>query len=233
MTARTTADQTIEMTTMTMRWTTRGVVAALVIGALAIARPAMAQERSTLREAPGVENTRQLLIAAYPELREGRVDWRVTTTATGFIVEAHRVETPFVTRPSDAPPLVSGAVVVDEAGALQSLRASGTLLSHVRQKALTVSARRPADLNAALKVEQAKFAPEDSEKAPSLVSSGVHTVLDVAVVRSQTFRSDPPPDKVTEALTWQLDVEGADAGSAAFTLVFEPIQGHLMSVVRR
>jgi hypothetical protein len=234
MSARTTLVPDTEMTTMTTRQAGRGrLVAALVLSVLAIAPAGLAQERSPVREAPGVEATRQVLLAAYPELREGRVAWRVTPTEHGIVVEAHQIELPFVPLPPDASPLVSGTAVVDEQGSLQSLRAGGTLLTVVRQKALALSARRPRDLTAALKGEKAKFAPDDGDKAAALVPSGVQTVLGGDTVRGQTFRSEAPPDHFAEALTWQVELEKHDSATNVFTLVFEPIEGRLMSVVRR
>jgi hypothetical protein len=218
---------------MTRHRTTLRVLLALGVSACAMTATASAQEPPVLREAPGVEDVRQLLIASYPELREGRVNWRVTTTAAGLLVEAHRVETPFAPLPDATAALVTGTAVVDQEGQLESLLAGGTVLEAVRMKAATLAARRPRDVDQALKGARAKFAPSDDEKAATLVPPGVQAVLKTSKTRGQTFRADPPPDKVKEGLTWELEVEGAAVGAAAFTLVFEPLEGRLMSVVRR
>ncbi len=118
------------------------VLLALGISAGAMTTIASAQEPPVLREAPGVEDVRQLLIASYPELREGRVSWRVTTTATGLLVEAHRVETPFAPLPDATAALVTGTAVVDQEGHLESLLAGGTILEAVRTKAAALDQDR-------------------------------------------------------------------------------------------
>lgn len=217
----------------TYRLATR-VLLALGISACATATTAWAQEAPNVREAPGVEDVRQLLVAAYPELLEGRVSWRVTTTATGLVVEAHRVELPFAPLPPMTAALVTGTAVVDQDGRLESLTAGGTVLDSLRQKAAALTTRGRQGVDEVLKREGAKFAPDTpEEETAKLVPAGVRTVLKTPVARAHTFRSDPPPDRAKEALTWQIELEGGDASAAAFTVVFEPIEGRLMSVVRR
>ncbi len=230
MTARINGRETTMITTMESMTTRLALM--LAISASLLPASVRAQE-PPVREAAGVEDVRQLLIAAYPEVREGRVNWRVTTTAAGLLVEAHRIESPFTPLPPATDALVSGTAVVDQSGHIESLTAGGTVLSALRTKAAALLTRRPRDVGDALAGEGAKYPPGDGAKVSSLVPVGVQTVLKTSVARAQTFRADPPPNKGSEALTWQLEVEGADAAASAFTLVFEPIEGRLMSVVRR
>jgi hypothetical protein len=225
-------DHVIDTTMMTRGWSRRAAVL-LFASVLGAAMPAGAQEPPALREAPVVEETRQLLLAAYPELTEGRIAWRVTTTPTGVVVEAHRVETPFATLLPDALALVSGTVLVDDHGRLQSLSAGGSVLDALRRKATAVAARQPRDVDEALKGEGAKYAPSVGEKASALAPAGVKQLLRTSVVRAQMFQTDPPPDRVNEGLTWQVELEGAEPAPPSFIAVFEPIEGRLMSVVRR
>ena len=216
-----------------MTHVTRRVVIAL--GVLACAGPlsARAQEAPNVRELPGVEDARQILLAAYPELRVERITWRMTATSTGTSIEAHRLESPFTRILVGTVALVSGSVVVDERGGLQSLTADGSLLRQVRQQALGLSSGRSRDVSEALKSVKAQYPPEETEKASTLVVAGLQRVLGVTVVRSHTFRSDPPPDRLFEALTWEIEAEKANVAEGGFTLIFEPIAGRLMSVVRR
>ncbi len=99
-----------------------------------------AQERgvaipAAVREAQGV------LVAAFPELREGRVVWRIVTTATGVAVEARQPATPFEDLTAMAP-VVAAAVTVDEQGGVAgaSRRARHARSSRARAR----RGRRPA-----------------------------------------------------------------------------------------
>ena len=79
-----------------------------------------AQERgvgipAAVREAQGV------LVAAFPELREGRVAWRIVTTATGVAVEARQPATPFEDLTTTAP-IVAAAVTVVAQGGVETLQ---------------------------------------------------------------------------------------------------------------
>jgi hypothetical protein len=226
----TTVENDLKETTMKRTW--RNIVVVLSIMALMNAADVLTQERK-VEEAKPVADARQLLLAAYPEVREGRVDWRFKTTETGFVVEARRIEAPFDRTLGRRPALVSGALTLDENGDLQSLVAGGTLLDLVREKAEKIAATRAGDISGALKADGAKYSPDDPGSAANLIPPGIKTVLATPIVREGVFRSEAPSDRESEKLTWQVDVESASPAGKAFSIVLEPIEGRLMSIVRR
>ena len=196
-----------------------------------LAGVAAAQERgvaipASVREAQGV------LIAAYPELREGRVAWRIETTATGVEVEARQPLTPLDVSASQTTPLVAATVTVDEEGQLQALQARGTLIDRARQKGAGAGGRS-RDVDADLKAVGAKFPPGDAATAAALVSLGLQQQLGARTVRETTFRTEAPADAPQDALTWRVELETGDAARRPYMLLFEPVEGRLLSVVRR
>ncbi len=194
---------------MTMRRTVTGTL--LMLG---IAVSAGAQE--TQRAVPAlVREAQELLIAAYPELREGRLTWRIVPTETGVVVEVRPQTVPIETTPSA--PLVAATVEADEQGRVQALRADGALIAAARLKAANPTTR-------------AKFPPDDPTAVETLVPAGLQTRLGAPTLRERTFVADGAPD---EAQTWRVDVESTETVPQRYTLVFEPVDGRLLSVVRR
>jgi len=170
-----------------------------------------AQER---RPVPAVvREAQELLIAAYPELREGRLTWRIVPTATGVVVEVRPQTVPVETTPSVA--LVAATVEADQQGRVRELRADGALIAAARLKAANPTTR-------------AKFAPDDPVAIETLVPAGLHTRLSAPTLRERTFIADGD-----EPQTWRVDVESTETVPQRYTLVFEPVEGRLLSVVRR
>jgi hypothetical protein len=146
----------------------------LMVGALAAGvfwtGEVAAQERgvslpAAVREAQGV------LVAAYPELREGRIAWRIESTPTGAVVEARRAVAPLEASANQTAALVAATVTVDEQGRLQALDARGTLLEAVRQA--TAGAGRSRAVDTDLRAAGARFPPGDLEAAEGLVPLGL------------------------------------------------------------
>jgi hypothetical protein len=188
-----------------------------------------AQERGVpipalVREAQGV------LVAAYPELREGRVTWRLATTATGVEVEARQPRTPSEDVTTMAP-LVVATVTVDVEGRLAMLGARGSLIDVALQKS---AGARSSDADADLRAVGAKFPPGAPAAAvDTLVPPGVREVLGARLVRETMFRADGTADAPQDARTWRVELETDDPTGRPYTLVFEPVEGRLLSVVRR
>ena len=194
-----------------------------------LAGVAVAQERgvaipASVREAQGV------LIAAYPELREGRVAWRITTTATGVEVEARQPLTPLDVSASQTAPLVAATVTVNEQGQLQALQARGTLIESARQKS---AGARSSDVDRDLQAVGAKFPPGDLAARESLVPPGLQRQLGALSVRETSFRAQGTVEAPQDALTWRVELETDVPNGRPYTLVFEPVEGRLLSVVRR
>jgi hypothetical protein len=206
----------------TMRW-------ALAMSVLA--GVAAAQERGVAIP-PSVRETQGVLIAAFPELREGRVSWRIVTTAAGVEVEARQPLTPLDVSAMQTTPLVAATVTVDEEGKLQALQARGRLIDRARQKSAGAG-ERSRDVDADLKAVGAKFPPGDTATAAALVPLGLQQQLGAPTVRETTFRAEAPADAPQDALTWRVELETGDAARRPYTLLFEPVEGRLLSVVRR
>ena len=103
---------------------------------------------------------------------------------------------------------------------------------------LDVSAR-PAmaplsrDAGPDLEAADPKFAPDDVSVSDRLVPNGVKEQLRAPTVREASFRTDAPADAPDDAWTWRVELETDDALRRPYTLVFEPVEGRLLSVVRR
>ncbi len=193
---------------------------------LAVAGPLFAQEPrpsvpSHLREVQAV------LVAAYPELREGRIAWRVESTEAGLVVEA-RVGSTALEVPAPTPAMLAATVVVDEQGRLQEMRARGTLIASARAKTPTMgmSKGRGADFAAGVR---AKYPPDDSEALETLLPSGLAVILGATSVGERTFR-EVVEDAPEDAQTWHVELK---TPAFRYGLVFEPVEGRLLSVVRR
>jgi hypothetical protein len=199
------------MTNMTMH-TRRVLVGALLM--TATATHALAQDRRPVVPAV-VREAQELLIAAYPELREGRLSWRIAPTESGVMLEVRPQMSPF--EEMAGAPLVAATVMADEHGRVQELRADGSLIAVARQKALNQAIR-------------AKFAPDDPAAIESLVPEGLPARLRAPTLRARSFAGDASRG---EAQAWHVDVESNDTVPQRYTLVFEPFEGRLVSVVRR
>jgi hypothetical protein len=192
--------------------TRRALVGALLMSATAT--PAFAQDRRPAVPAL-VREAQELLIAAYPELREGRLSWRILPIESGVAVEVRAQTSPFE-EPSSAP-LVAATVVADEHGRVQELHADGALIAVARQKALNPAVRP-------------KFAPDDPAAVEGLVPAGLQARLQAPTLRARSFTGDGSQDG---APAWHVDVESNDPVPERYTLAFEPVEGRLLSVVRR
>jgi hypothetical protein len=192
-----------------------------------VVRIGVAQERGVrvpvdVREAQGV------LVAAYPELRQGPVRWQIEATDAGVVLTARPATTPFESVARDAPALVAATATVDSEGRVQALEARGTLLEAARQRAAAVAGA--GDVAEALTAVGAKYAPGDARVA-TLLPVGLQQRLGAGVVRETTFRAES--EVLAEALTWRVELDTTGAVPQRYTLVFEPIDGRLMSLVRR
>jgi len=201
------------------------IVWALVLGAL---RPGPAAAQEPRRdESPLVREAQAVLLAAYPELREGRVSWRVETTTNGVVLDAHRITSPEPMTTASRVPLVGARVFADQGGALQALRARGTLLDEARQR-LTAASSPTRSTQDILTAAGATYGPANETALATLVPAGVPSVLR-ATVRARTFR-ERVENAPEEAMTWQVEL---DTDTHTYSVLFEPVEGRLMSVVRR
>jgi hypothetical protein len=183
------------------------------VGALLLAAAMNAHAQDARPQVPAVVlEVQELLVAAYPELRAGRLSWRVTPTATGVVVEARPAPVTFDEAPGDA--LVVATVVHDEQGRLQELRSEGRLIAAARAN---VAGR-------------AKYPPDDPDALATLLPAGLQARLGAPTVRERRFRAD---GSVDEAQTWHVELEPADGAPYRYVLVIEPVEGRLLSVVRR
>ena len=175
-----------------------------------------------------VRETQGVLTAAYPELRTQPVTWSIEATPARLDAAARAAVAPLPGATVSAP-LVAATVTVDERGELTALVARGTLLDAARQKGAPLSRDAARDLEAT----GAKFAPGDVSVSDRLVPIGVKEQLRARTVRDASFRTDAPADAPDDARTWRVELETDDALRRSYTLVFEPIEGRLLSVVRR
>jgi hypothetical protein len=76
---------------------------------------------------------------------------------------------------------------------------------------------------------RAKFAPDDPAAVESLVPEGLQARLGAPTLRARTLAGDGPQGEAQ----WQVDVESTDLVPLRYTLAFEPVEGRLLSVVRR
>lgn len=204
------------MTRLTMGW--------LV---LALTAPIGAQDGPAQETLPAaVREAQAVLLAAYPELAAARIAWRSTATDDGFELAAHAAIEPFED-PGEVPALVATRGRVDLDGRLQALAIEGALSGRARLRALQ---QRATEEPAAEVVRGAggRFVPGDTVAASALLGATLARAAGGTRVADVTFDSVGAPD--VEALTWRVEVDGPDGRRV---LVFEPIEGRLLGLVRR
>jgi hypothetical protein len=197
---------------------------------------------------PAGSVAQRMLLAAYPELRDRRIDWRVDGSGSARVLEAREAVSPLAgvssgspaiadaSASSDAgatppaPPLVRAVVELDQAGALVALHADGAL---ARPPAFTALQAAPNPTADTLRAAGAKFPPDDPAGPVGLVPAGVVQVLGATDVATPTFTTAAAPGEA-DALTWHVGLTGTVKDPLhTYTLVFEPLEGRLQSVVRR
>jgi hypothetical protein len=192
---------------------------------------AAARQDGELSVPVALREAQQLLVAAYPELREGRVTWRLDVAGSTLTVDARRVES-MADLTRETLPLVGARVTTNDEGHLQELRATGTLIAQARQR-VAPTPGRARSVDEVLKSAGAAYAPGDAEGLEQLVPAGLKVRLGAPTVRERLFRADASADAPEEALTWRVELEAEDPLGPRYTLVFEPVEGRLLSVVRR
>jgi hypothetical protein len=214
--------------TKNLRHTMLAVLGTIVI----LAGRGLAQDRKAALPT-AVYEAQSVLIAAYPELQKEPVTWRIESTPTGAIVDARRAVAPLDAAATETPPLVGATVTVDEKGRLQALHARGTLVDRVRRPIGRGPRRRAPDVDGDLKAVGAKFSPGDPTASDGLVTPGLQRLFGARTVRERSFRAEGTAEAPLDALTWRVELEADDPATRGYTLVFEPIEGRLLSVVRR
>jgi hypothetical protein len=207
----------------------------LVLAVLLAVDPAAQEGRAVVTTA--MRDAQALVTAAFPELHDRgvRVAWRIEPTATGFVVEAGEAVVPFGAG-ARAPALVIAAVVVDDDGRVTAVRTSGVLLERAQQRAREATAGRVSDqaIADALRNARARFVPDDVSDPRTLVPAGIHQRLGAPEIRIATFRgaTEEGPEA---ALTWRVELDRQEASGVLtrYTLVIEPMDGRLVSLVRR
>lgn len=196
---------------------------------------------------PLAGSAQQLLLAAYPELRDRRIEWVIGTAGTAVTLEAREALPPQDdgqalrgavasdgVAPQAAPagailaPLVHATAELDADGQIVTLAADGLL---PRPAAFTALQKAP-DLYDALRSAAARFPPDDPAGPKNLVPRAVLQVLGSADLPLPRFQGRVAGD--ADAGTWRVELTGTRNGSAhSYELVFEPVEGRLLSVVRR
>jgi len=185
-----------------------------------------------------VRAAQAVLLTAYPELRTRRVTWRVQPTPTGLVVvlDARAPLGPFEPPPPpSAEPLVRATVELDDAGTVRALRAVGTAVGTARLAALRATLGSPTERVAAdaLRAASARFVPDPTTDTRGLAPAGVRTVLGAPDLRSPRFAL--ARDETGDSLTWRVELERTVGGvvTRSYTLVVDPFDGRLISLVRR
>jgi hypothetical protein len=186
-----------------------------------------AQDQRGLAVPDRVRQAQAIVAAANVELREEPVTWAVEATEAGLTLAARRAVSPLPPRDTSAP-LVTADVTLDARGELLALQVRGTLLEVVRQK-VADGTRPTAEVLAAAR---AKYPPSDSAAADSVVPDGVVTALGGRRTGDVQFR-EQAPEAPSEARTWRAALDGPDVSTPGYTVVIEPVEGRLVSVVRR
>jgi hypothetical protein len=190
-----------------------------------------------------------VLLSVFPELRDHRIDWRIDGSGTTLVLEARIAVPPLAdavattnAQPEDAqrlaqeqaapltPPLLRALVERDVDGRLVSLQTEGDLARPAAFRAAQV-AGRPLE---ALAAAGAQYRPDVSAGSTELVPPQLAHLLGSADVPPARFAHTAPADP--ENLTWQvvLHANATTKGQAhTYILVFEPVQGRLLSLVRR
>jgi hypothetical protein len=115
---------------------------------------------------------------------------------------------------------------------LEDLQVRGTLLDRARRRSAGAGAGA-RDVDTDLKALGARFPPGEPTAIDGLVPAGVQQHLAAHLVRETRFRIESPADAPQEALTWRVELETDDRAARPYALVFEPVEGRLVSVVRR
>src|SRR3954452_5615840 len=151
----------------------------------ALASPSAAQETGPSRQAalPGASQAQELLVAAYPELSDRRIAWRLERDGQALIVEAREATPPVladiqakgeagVLTPEAAPtvetretPLVRARIERDTEGALTTMQIDGTL---PRPPAFTAAQASTAPVEAS-RAAGAMFDPGDPANSVGLL----------------------------------------------------------------
>jgi hypothetical protein len=120
-------------------------------------------------------------------------------------------------------------IELDAEGALLTLRAGGTLAP---PSAFTALQAGPSPTAATLRAAGAKFPPDDPAGPLGLVPVGVVQALGSQDIGMPTFTTGVPGQ--VDAATWRVELIGpVNDPFHNYTLVFEPLEGRLLSVVRR
>ena len=214
------------MTIMTKQMLRMGVVVVALAGtitAVAAQEPMAPELPAAVREAQAV------VLAAYPELRGAAVAWRQTETGDGFVLAAHAARAPFED-PTEQPALVETRATRDLDGRLESLALGGELTGRSRLQALQ---QRSATDPAASVVREAggRFVPGDAVAASALVPEALARATGNGTATDVQFGVLEEPG--VDALTWRVELQDASRAAQRTVLVFEPIEGRLVGLVRR
>lgn len=200
------------------RWRSAVGVALLILGG-SVPSAAQAPREGV---AQAVRTTHGLMIAAFPDLSEEPLTWRVQLTESGHIVDAR----PAVALGNDAnalPVRLRATVTVSARGQVETAQFSGALIEAARSGSLPMQRHGESS--------PGRFAPDDPTTPTRLVSEGVRRQLGMTTVVTTRYREEAPLDAPAEAQTWRVELD--DPLGGGLVLVFEPLEGRLLSVVRR
>ena len=205
-----------------------GWMIVVLIGAVASAtaqEPAVPELPAAVREAQAV------LLAAYPELRSTAIAWRATDTEDGFVLAAHAARAPFED-PTEQPALVATRATRDLDGGLASLDLDGELTGRARLSTLQT---RAATEPAATVVRDAggRFVPGDVVTASALVPEALARATGSGSATDVQFGVLAEPG--ADAFTWRVTLapDATTDRRTSTVLVFEPVEGRLIALVRR
>ncbi len=205
------------------------VVALMASVATARAQEAPGPDRPVPELPAAVREAQAVVLAAYPELRTAAIAWRTTTTGEGFVLTAHAAPDPFAPFP-DTPPLVDTRVALDLDGRVQTLAMAGELTGRARLR--TLQARAATEPAAAVVREAGgRYVPGDQVSASALASPALVRAGGSGAVADLLFSVVEEPG--ADALTWRVELEGATRTAPRTVLVFEPVEGRLIGLVRR
>ncbi|MEO7272684.1 MAG: hypothetical protein ABIX28_08905 [Vicinamibacterales bacterium] len=192
---------------------------------------------------PASSLAQDVVLAAYPELRDRRIDWRLAVSAEAVTVEAREAVLPAALSEVKAerenepfgPPLaelrtvlVRAVAQLDVDGTLVRLQIDGVL----PRPSAFVAAKAAAVPLEALRGMRPKFAPDQPVTAESLAPNRLLRLLGASEASTPSFDEQPVGDG--EALTWTLAVSSSTKGAtSSYSLIFEPVEGRLLAVVRR
>jgi hypothetical protein len=177
-----------------------------------------------------VRLARDLLVAAYPELRQGRLEWLVEHDTTGITVTVREAVDP-LSGAAVPEALLKAMVELDDAGSLVALRARGPLArppAFIKlREALAAGGAMPS--NEVLKSEMAQFVEGETDVSQLVKSLPRAFLAEVGLASFQTLTTEGG-----EPGTWTVDiVRQQRTADARYVFTFEPFEGRLLSVVRR